>query len=193
MSVNRRETMRRLVPLAIAWLAVASSVVSDSTRGRDHPSEQNRGDAGGHETRPFRAGIVVSDSQRSLDSGRTRTRFQLPALRELYVRVQVAHPPPAARLELVFINPNGERFFEDRALFSRNRSVVTIDDPVLGPATRAFPIKPIPGGVALDRAIPIAGTIFTRVPMPDGEWTVQATVSGVPGVLTTTLELSWGR
>src|SRR5262249_39622331 len=118
------------------------------------------------------------------------TRFQLAALRDLFVRVQVANAPSMTVLDLEFTNPVGEKFYETRSLFSLDPSIVNIDDPETGPS-RAFPMKSISGGVALDRSIPIGGTIFTRVPIPDGYWSLQASVAGVPGGLTTTFEMSW--
>jgi hypothetical protein len=149
--------------------------------------------SGNGETKSFHAGITFSDSPRSLAPRQTSQRFRISGLRSLFVRVQVADVPSLAMLEVVFTNPIGERFFEDRSLFSLDPTLLTIDDVMLGPGTRVFHTQTIPGGYALDREFPIAGTIFTRVPSVDGDWKVQATVTGVPGMLTTSLQLNWAH
>jgi hypothetical protein len=141
----------------------------------------------------FHPGITFADSPRGLATGQLSQRFRISGLRSLWVRVQVADLPSLAMLEVVFTNPIGERFFEDRSLFSLDPTLHKIDDLMLGPATHVFQTQTIPGGYALDREFPIAGTIFTRVPSVDGDWKVQATVTGVPGTLTTSLQLNWAH
>src|SRR5262245_29035474 len=126
------KVMPHLLPLATAWLAFAGCNAEHS------PPEK---------AKPFRAAILLSDSQPALEAGMTSTRFQLATLRDLFVRVQVANPPSMTMLELQFTSPVGERFYETRSLFSTDPTIVNLDDPVMGPS-RAFPMKSIPGGFA---------------------------------------------
>jgi hypothetical protein len=182
MSANPLKTMPRLLSLAAICLAVAACA--------DHSTN---GDKALERVRRFRTGITFSDSQRNMEAGLTSTHFQLSAMRDLYVRVEVADTPSPTMLELVFINPIGERFYENRSLFSLDPTLKVMDDPLLGPQSRVLPMKPLWGGWALDREIAIAGTIFTRVPTADGDWNVQATVTGSPGTLHANLHLSWAN
>lgn len=138
---------------------------------------------------PFRAGIVMSDSALGLTNGKVATRFNLWTLRDLFVRVKVAELPQIALLNLKFINPAGETILEETTAFSLDPAVKHVDDALLGPHANVFRARRIAGGYALDREIAVAGSVLWRSPPLDGDWTVQASVTGLPEILTSPLQL----
>jgi hypothetical protein len=136
---------------------------------------------------PFRPGISLSVSEAGLENGAVADRFDLRQVRDLYVRVKVADMPYLAKRALTFINPVGEVFFEEVAAFSVDPTMNVMDETGSGVDTAVTTAKRIPKGWALDRPVPIGGTIFERVPIPDGDWQIQAVVTGTSEMLTTTL------
>ncbi len=143
-------------------------------------------------TAPLSAGISLASSQEELEAGVTTPIFNLYYLRDLWVRVRVPAIGGLAQLKLKFILPSGEVVYEDASAFSPDPTMTTaIMGPMPYPST-VFAAKPVPSGVALDRPIPVAGTVFTRNAKA-GTWTVKATVDGVPGELSTPMEVTTTR
>jgi hypothetical protein len=131
----------------------------------------------------------MSDSAIGLAHGVVGTQFKLWALERLFVRVQVADLPRTAMLELKFVNPIGEVILEEHTLFSADPTIKTMDDPLLGAGANVFTAQPIAGGFALDRWITVGGSVLWRAPVHGSDWLVQASVTGVPGMLTSPLQL----
>jgi hypothetical protein len=140
---------------------------------------------------PFQSEILLTaDARENFDLGITASSFRLHDVRDLWVRVKVPSMPKVATLSLTFVNPLGELFYEDNTLFTTDASVQMSDDIIMHHPVPTLPATPLKGGFALDRIVPIAGSIFHRVPIRDGAWGVTASVEGVPGKLTTTVLFS---
>jgi hypothetical protein len=140
-------------------------------------------------TESFQRGIFMSTSQEGLDHNVVGTHFNLWSLRALYIRTQVEDLPHTTILELRFINPIGEVILEEHSAFSPDPTVTTVDDPLLGMQANVFTAKKIRGGYSLDRWIAVAGSVLWRVPYREGDWEVQALLAGVPGMLSSPLQL----
>ena len=140
---------------------------------------------------PFSARLLLAESGDALESGNSSTHFNFGYLRDLWVRVQVKDAPRMTQLTLAFVNPEGQIFYHDSVPFSTDPDVHELAESAntnAGHPITVYTARLIDGAVLLERAIPILGTVFQRVP-PDGVWGIQAAVEGVPGTLTTSMEV----
>jgi hypothetical protein len=133
-------------------------------------------------------GIVMAISQQGLEQAAPFPSFDLMRLRDLWVRLQVQRMPKTARLDLVFTSPRGEAFYQTSLFFSRDPKLTSMSIAGSDHAVTVFPARKVAGGYALDQVVPIAGSVFTRYPIP-GTWVVQATVSGLSDTFTATMDL----
>jgi hypothetical protein len=141
---------------------------------------------------PLHGAILLGDSATALESGMGTTKFNFVRLRDLFVRVTVPALTGLAVMKLTFFTPGGEILYETSAPFSTDPAQTSaMMGPMPHPST-VFLAKPVPGGYALDREIAIAGSVFTRDPRP-GVWRVTASVEGVPGTLSTMIEVIFSR
>ena len=136
----------------------------------------------------FVEGIELAAQEQELAQGATASQFNVMQLRDLWVSVKLGKMPKTATLDLAFISPRGETFYETRLFYSRDSKIKSVRPAGGAAPASVLPARRLPGGYALDQPIPIAGSVFVRYPTP-GIWTVRATVSGVEQPMTTTIEL----
>jgi hypothetical protein len=137
---------------------------------------------------PIGSAIYLSDDAAALERGVYTTVFNFYDLRELWVRVVTPSMPHSTLLRLSFENPNGVMVYSDEALFTSDPSGGSGMHPVMNVSMVRFPVKPFPGGSALDRPVPVTGTSFVRN-FEEGDWRVQAWLEGVPGTLSATMKV----
>jgi hypothetical protein len=147
-------------------------------------ASQKGSDPGPTQPTPVQPGITVSDDPNDFTKGNS---YGLLTTTALYVRVVEPNLPATTMLGLTFTDPHGELFHEDHSPFTTNTDPTMMMDGLMHMPMKAWPADPLPGGWALIRSIPIAGTNFTRIPQPDGAWGLTADVDGVPGQLSTTV------
>ncbi len=141
---------------------------------------------------PAGSSILLSDSQRSLEAGLTSTSFNFYDLPALWVRVLTPQMPRSAMLRLAFMNPKGVVVYSDESMFTTDPAGGIVMHPVMGSPMSLNVIKPTIRGSALDRSVPVTGTSFTRFP-EEGDWQVQATIDGVPGMITSPMQVTISR
>jgi hypothetical protein len=127
---------------------------------------------------PFQAGIELSSSEALLQNSVTSTRFNFLQLRDLWVRVKL---PPIAQLSTLYLGltePNGSVAYQTTLQISPDPSMQTMTMPGAMHPVTVLHAKPIPGGVAFDRSIPIAGTVITRNYLNAGTWIITARSGG---------------
>jgi hypothetical protein len=136
--------------------------------------------------------LLLSGSRPGFAAGLTSKQFRFRDLRDLWVRVQLPSIPQVAVEHLSFVNPAGEKFYEELVPFSLDPTVKTIPLVQMGMNsphdTQVFAAQPIPGGVALDHPVPIGGTIFERYPGV-GSWQLEARIDSA-GTLTTAFDVT---
>ena len=135
------------------------------------------------------AGIDLALTEADLMQGRTISSLNFVYARDLWVRTRVPSLPRIAEVALTFINPRGEISYEDRTPYSSDPDVKETTSTLGHPIT-VFPAKSIPGGFALDRPIPIAGSVLQRIPAPEGIWEIQSVVDGYAEKLSTQLDVT---
>jgi hypothetical protein len=126
---------------------------------------------------PIAPAIAIFGSSADQLAGTPAHAFNFAYQRELWITVSVPMLSGPAKLSLSFVNPRSEPFVEDHALYSSDASMRTVADPAGGHALDVITARTVPGGFALDREIPIAGTVFQRAGS-DGDWQLSATVDG---------------
>lgn len=126
---------------------------------------------------PFSEGVVLADSQIGLDKGPGATQFNFARLRDLWVRVNLAGMPPSVQLDLSLIDPQGTLIYEASVPFSSDPAMKTKDVPGAGHPVTVFQARPLRGGVALDYALPVSGSVVTRY-LSAGTWKIVAEVGG---------------
>ena len=127
--------------------------------------------------------LLFAETGAGLNNNVTSTQFNFVTLRDLWVRTVISGMPPSTPvvLHLVFSNPLGEAFYHDNVPFGATPGMTPMQMPgAMYPSDVRTATVLQTGGYALDRAVPIAGSVFQRFPS-DGDWTVQATVDGVSG------------
>ncbi len=137
---------------------------------------------------PFAEGIDLAVSAEGLGQDASASPFNFLHLRDLWVRVNVSKMPKTAALNLVFVSPRGETFYESTLYFSRDTKVKSVTPLGADHPAVVLQARRLPGGFALDQPIPIVGSVFLRYPMP-GTWMVQARISGMAETLTTRMEV----
>ena len=131
--------------------------------------------------------LQLAPSAEMFDHGGAATRFDLGALRELWVRVKVPRLEQTTAVKLVFIDKLGQPFYEDNAAYALQASTQGMNPGNGGVQLNVHAATVVPGGYALDRPIAIAGSVFQRHPSY-GMWRVEATVTGLATKLTSPLE-----
>ena len=141
---------------------------------------------------PIGSAIELSDSRLGIENGVLKTAFNFSALDELWVRVITPQMPKATMLHLQFVNPKGVLTYSDDAAFTTDPAGGQMMHAQMGEPLNMNPVLAVPGGSALDRGLPIGGTSFIRYP-EDGDWQVQATLEGVPGMITAPMHVVYTR
>ncbi len=157
--------------LALCTLALAMGCHGSATTPRSNPPTP---------TTPapmtaFKPGVYLADDPARFAVGAQTDKFNFAYLDDLYVRVTVPAMQGMSTLHVNFTNPHGEMIYEDHVPFSTDPMQKTTTMPI--GESNVLQGVPVQGGYALDRRIPIMGTVFTRYP-PDGDWQVTATVDG---------------
>jgi uncharacterized protein YfaP (DUF2135 family) len=137
---------------------------------------------------PFVQAIQFASSQSELDTGPLLTEANFARQRDLWIRVMVSRMPPTTQLDLSFITPDGQPFYETHRFFSRLPQVASTVVPGGQRPDVVYRARKLPEGYALDLPIAIAGSVFLRYPAP-GTWTVQAKI-GDTGRISRTLEVT---
>jgi len=128
--------------------------------------------------------LTFANTESALARGDIASTFQLYRMRNLWIRLETETELDTVEVEsLVFISPNGSRFYETSRLYSRDADLTIVDGPNMHHPRDSYPaIELESGNVALDLFIPIRGTVFQRYPQL-GEWTVEATIQGRRGTV----------
>jgi hypothetical protein len=127
--------------------------------------------------RRFREGVVLAASQLALESGADETSFNFAHLRDLWVRVRLAGVANPVQLNLRLIDPNGTLIYEASVPYASDPTITTMDVPGAGHPVPVFQAKALRGGVALDYALPVSGSVVTRY-SSEGTWTFVAEAGG---------------
>lgn len=181
--------------LAAALLAACTEQQGPATVGGNNPTMPGNNAPPGI-TAPsstlnpasYDTGVTFADSRGMLMGGQSQSSFNFATLRTLFVRVIVSAVPDTTIMHLTFTNPRGEIFYQDNAPFSTAGAGST-SMPGMQSPSMVTPIVKLPNQkLALDRGIPIAGSIFQRYPS-DGDWSVQAAIDGASGPFTATLHV----
>jgi len=120
---------------------------------------------------------VLADSQFALEQAPGETRFNFAHLRDLWVRVNLAGMPPSVQLNLSLTDPKGTLVYETSVPFSSDPRMKTLNVPGAGHPVTVFQAKRTRGGLALDYAIPVSGSVVTRY-LSAGTWRLVAEVGG---------------
>jgi hypothetical protein len=139
---------------------------------------------------PIGSRIELASTQRNLQEGVTATSFSFFNQSELWVRVITPAMPKATQLHLKFFSPKGLLIYDDESAFTTDPGGGQM--MMMGEPVDMQVVKSIPGGSALDRGLPLGGTPFMRHPQ-EGMWRVEATLDGVPGMITTTMSVRYTR
>lgn len=150
------------------------------------------GVAPGTNVAPLTAGLSFAASQAQLDRGLTSTQFNFGTLRDLWTRVQLPGMSQVTTVKLKFYTPRGWLFRSTYAVFSPNADTKTMDAPGVEHPIDVTTAKTLPGGFALDFAVPIAGSPFTKFP-EEGTWQVRAEVAGLGEELSTPITVEMTR
>lgn len=143
-------------------------------------------------TPSLQATLQFSDSQMSMGAGMMSKSFNFSHLRDLWVRVTVPALPRTAKLQLKFINPRGEVFFEDSAYYSPDGAAGGMNMQGAPQGMTVRPAGKVGTSFTLDRVIPIGGSVFQRFPEA-GSWVVEAQLDGFAGVIMSPLEIRTQR
>lgn len=171
-------TTRRCNAAAVMFVfALGSSHASAA--GVDNP---DRG-------RPFTEGVVLAASQLALESGSDETSFNFAHLRDLWVRVRLSGTTDPVRLDLRLIDPQGTLIYEASVLYASDPAISTMDSPDAGRPVAVFQARTLRGGVALDYALPVSGSVVTRH-LSEGTWTFVAEAGG--RTFSTSIDVSTG-
>jgi hypothetical protein len=174
----------------LAWVVLAAAIAGCSDGSGLPQPAANRFTIG--PPQPFRSELLLADSEQALELDLVATRFNFVYLRDLWFRAKISGMPRVSTLSVKFTTPEGDTFYQDSFPFSPDPTMTTMSSPNAGHPLTVMRAKKIAGGYALDHLIPIAGTVFERFPKA-GVWQVQASVEGVPGVLTSPLEVELSR
>lgn len=162
-------------PIAFLLVAVAAGCMQGSgSPSQPQPPQQQPGSPPTGMT-AFQAGIYLAEDPWRFKAGQPIDRFNFAHLDDLWVRVTVPAMHGLSTLHLEFKNPAGEVVYEDQVPFTTDPTQKTTMMPI--GETFILQGTPVPGGYALDRRVPIMGTVFTRY-AADGDWEVSAIVDG---------------
>jgi hypothetical protein len=177
------ETMTRTrwgVAAAVVFLLALGSSPASSALGltienqaRLSKADSAKGESPGAAS--FKEGVVLADSQFALEKGPGATRFNFARLRDLWVRVNLAGMPHLVQLNLSLTGPQGTLVYEASVPFSLDPRMTTMDSPGAGHRVTVFQAKPLRGGLALDYALPVSGSVVTRY-LNAGTWKLMAEV-----------------
>ena len=127
--------------------------------------------------RAFREGIVLATSQLALEGGSDETSFNFARLRDLWIRVALRGTTSPIQLNLRLIDPQGMLIYEATVPYSSDPTITTLEVSGTGRPVAAFHAKTQGGGVALDYALPVSGSVVTRH-LSEGTWTLVAEAGG---------------
>ncbi len=138
----------------------------------------------------WRTGVYLSSSQTGLEAGVTGLDFQFLQLKDLWIRI-IVPGMSTGLLELTFINPKGEVYYEHSFMFSTDPNMKQMNMNDAPHPIDVATAKPVQGGYALDVAIPVSGSVMTRVPtVSEGDWILEAKVPGF-GVLSQSFHVTF--
>lgn len=140
----------------------------------------------------FRSELILADSEAALDAGLGATRFNFTHLRDLWFRAKVSGMPRVSVATITFVSAQGELFYQDAFPFSPDPTMKQMTMSAVSHPLTVRSAKTIPGGFALDHTVPISGTVFERYPSA-GQWEVQVAIEGVPGTLSSAMEVEYTR
>ncbi len=129
-----------------------------------------------HRDRPFEA-VVLAASQLALEGGSDESSFNFARLRDLWVRVRLAGTTSPVQLDLRLIDPQGTLIYEASVPYASDPTITTMDVPGAGHPMAVFQAKTLRGGVALDYALPVSGSVVTRN-LSEGTWTLDVEAGG---------------
>ena len=133
-------------------------------------------------------GLEFAVSETALAQGAVSSDFDFSALRDLWVRVRLPKLPRTTEIDLTFLTPHGETFYETTRYFSRLPQAAVARIPGADHPVTVMPARRIRGGYALDLPVPVAGSVFLRYPAP-GKWMVRATLAESGQLLTAPVEI----
>jgi hypothetical protein len=116
--------------------------------------------------------LELAVSEAALEQGAASDDFDFSALRDLWLRVTLPKLSQTEEIDVAFLTPRGEIFYETTRYFSRLPQVAVTKVPGRDRPATVMPARKIRGGYALDLPVPVAGSVFTRYPTP-GRWTVR--------------------
>jgi hypothetical protein len=147
----------------------------------------NNNNPDGSTPAPAGSAILISDSVADLQAGVYFTSLSVYDLRQMGVRVSTPSIPSPTVLHLQFLSPKGVPVYTDDSAWSMDPSNTSM--PMTNPPMQVSQAVANGGLTQMDRGIPVTGTTITRY-FEEGDWTVQATIDGVPGVISTPLHLT---
>jgi len=133
--------------------------------------------------------IQLADSEDHLTAGVMSNRFNFLNLPELWVRVIVPDAPHETVLHLSFVSPRGWTAYKVDTPFTYDPNGGQMMMPGMQAPTGMQVIKTVQGGVAMDRGLALPGTTLSHY-AEDGDWQVQATIDGMPGMITATANVA---
>ena len=132
---------------------------------------------------------MLAESQLALEDGIDRSSFNFSHLRDLWLRVRLKGFAGPAHLSLRLIDPQGVPIYEASVPYASDPKMTTIDVQGTGHPVAVFQTKTLRGGVGLDYAIPVSGSVVTRN-LSEGTWTLLAEVGG--RTFSTSIDVSVG-
>jgi hypothetical protein len=145
----------------------------------------------GSNTTPPQAGIELALTETGLQRGELVDAANFGWLPYLWVRVKVPGMVQTGMVTIRLINPRGEMLYSNPLPYSYDPSVKN----VMGSTGQQIPVqlaKRVPGGYAIDAAVPVQGT-HLQTEVTRGVWEVQADVEGYPQTLYRSLDVSHSR
>jgi len=138
--------------------------------GTSHASEVRR-------DQPAREGVALAVSQCALETGTGETSFNFARLRDLWIRVTLRDAKGLVQLNLRLTDPQGALVYEASVPYATDSTMTAVELPGAAHPVTVFPAKTLHGGVALDYALPVSGSVVTRH-LSEGTWTFVAEAGG---------------
>lgn len=141
---------------------------------------------------PLSPALSFAASRALLERGIVSQQFNFGTLRDLWTRVTLPGMAQYTTVKLKFYSPRGWLFRSTYAVFSPDPNAAPMDAPGVEHPVDVAAARPLPGGFALDFAVPIAGSPFTKFP-EEGTWQVRAEVAGQAEELAVPLTIEMHR